>query len=266
MIGQNSSYGTLSLRLMAMLFLLILGGCGSIRPNYDISPSSHDRVAKDSQYNPSNFKPYTVRGQTYYPKIPEVGAQYTGIASWYGKESPNVHTADGEVFDTENIISAAHKTFPLPSIVEVTNLDNGKTIRVRVNDRGPFVDGRLIDLSKAAARAIGSYGHGTAHVRVTWLGPADKVTTAPVTYAAVKPPAEDGDDDGDGRFIVQLGAFSQRDNAEKAQARMDEARLDRKGSLYLVFLGPYSGAAAAEKHRQEALDEGFSSAVLKRYD
>eukprot|EP01042_Synura_sphagnicola_P030367 gene30367-39131_t len=148
MIGQKSSYGTLAIRLTTMLSLMILGGCGAIRPNYDVGPSSHARVAKDSHYNAANFKPYTVRGQTYYPKVPEAGEQYTGIASWYGKESPNLHTADGEVFDTENVISAAHKTFPLPSIVEVTNLDNCKTIRVRVNDRGPFVGDRLIDLSK----------------------------------------------------------------------------------------------------------------------
>ncbi len=263
MNGQSGSSFTLAFRLLALVSLMVLGGCGSVRPSYDVGVGGHARVARDSHYNPANFKPYTVRGQTYYPKVPEAGAQFTGIASWYGRESPNLHTANGEIFDTDNIISAAHKTFPLPSIVEVTNLDNGKTIRVRVNDRGPFVGDRLIDLSKAAARALGSYSSGTARVRVTWLGPADRISSTPGTYAAAKP-VDQGD--GSNRYIVQLGAFSQRDNAEKAQARMDEARLDRKGSLYLVFLGPYSDAAAAEKHRQDALDEGFSSAILKRYE
>ncbi|ESQ75262.1 SPOR domain-containing protein [Asticcacaulis sp. AC402] len=176
------------------------------------------------------------------------------MASWYGHESPNRHTADGEVFIADGI-SAAHKTFPLPSVAEVTNLDNGKTIRVRVNDRGPFSDGRIIDLSRGAAKALGVYTTGTAKVRVKFLGPAEPLPAQPV-YARPS-----GDDQS---FIVQLGAFSQESNAQRAQEKMDGARIDRRGEFYIVYLGPYTGADAAESHRQDSIDAGFTSAILKR--
>jgi rare lipoprotein A len=94
-----------------------------------------------------------------------------GVASWYGDAFHGRPTANGELFD-KDLVSAAHKTLPLPSLVEVTNLDNGKKLVVRVNDRGPFVDGRIIDLSHEAARQLGYADKGLAHVRVRYLGPA----------------------------------------------------------------------------------------------
>ena len=99
-----------------------------------------------------------------------------GVASWYGAQFHNRRTADGELFDMD-VPSAAHKTLPLPCIVEVTNLENGRKLQVRVNDRGPFVDGRVIDLSREAARQLGFYAKGTARVRVRYIGPAG--TTSP---------------------------------------------------------------------------------------
>ena len=215
------------------------------------------RVASNSQYNSGNFRPYTVHGQTYYPAVPDAGYSQTGVASWYAEES-GTRTADGEVFDPDGI-SAAHKTFPLPSVVEVTNLDNGRTLRLRVNDRGPFVDGRVMDLSRGAAKALGVYATGTARVRITWLGPADRVAAAPVYTAS----AATGDD---ARYIVQLGAFSQKDNARRAQDRMEAAHMDRRNGLYVVYLGPFRGAAAAEGQRQAAIDAGFHDAVLTHAD
>ena len=104
---------------------------------------------------------------TYYPQADE-SYDETGIASWYG---PNFHlalTANGEIFDM-NKVSAAHKTLPLPSVVLVTNLDNGRALKVRVNDRGPFVHGRIIDLSRRAAELLGTKDSGTAKVRVQYL-------------------------------------------------------------------------------------------------
>ena len=94
----------------------------------------------------------------------------TGQASWYGPGFYGNRTANGEVFDMD-LISAAHKTLPLPSIVEVTDLDTGRKLKVRVNDRGPFVSGRIIDLSKGAARKLGIYERGVARVRVRYIGP-----------------------------------------------------------------------------------------------
>jgi rare lipoprotein A len=115
--------------------------------------------------------PYQIQGTWYYPREQP---QYdeTGIASWYG---PNFHggrTANGEIFD-ENALTAAHRTLPLPVNVRITNLENGKSIIVRVNDRGPYAKGRIIDVSKGAAQLLGFLGRGTAKVRVTYVARAD---------------------------------------------------------------------------------------------
>ena len=116
------------------------------------------------------MKPYQVRGVWYTPRY-DPDYDQKGIASWYGEQFHNRSTANGETFDMD-LPSAAHKTLPLPSIVEVTDLDTGRKIRVRVNDRGPFVDGRIIDLSKAAAEQLGIARKSVARVRVRDLGPA----------------------------------------------------------------------------------------------
>ena len=115
-------------------------------------------------------QPYQVRGVWYYPKE-QPNYDEIGIASWYGEAFHNHYTADGEVFDM-TLPSAAHTTLPLPSLVEVTNLTNGKKLIVRVNDRGPFVDGRVIDLSKDAAAELGFVTAGVTRVRVRYVGRA----------------------------------------------------------------------------------------------
>lgn len=119
-------------------------------------------------------KPYEIKGIWYYPKA-DPDYDEKGVGSWYGEQFHNRRTANGEIFDMD-LPSAAHKTLPLPSIVEVTNLDNGRKMRVRVNDRGPFVGDRVIDLSKAAAEQLGYGRAGIAHVRVRYIGPAGKAT------------------------------------------------------------------------------------------
>ena len=111
--------------------------------------------------------PYTVKGITYYPHV-DYAYDQTGLASWYGEAFDGQYTANGEVFDL-NEITAAHKTLPLPSIVEVINLQNNRALRVRINDRGPFVDGRIIDVSRRVAQLLGFERSGTAMVRVRVL-------------------------------------------------------------------------------------------------
>lgn len=118
------------------------------------------------------MKPYQVRGKWYVPKDDPHYSE-VGIASWYGPQHQGRPTADGEIFDMRRP-TAAHKTLPLPCIVEVKNLANGKTIRVRVNDRGPFADGRIIDLSREAADELGFLQKGTAKVRVRYVGRAER--------------------------------------------------------------------------------------------
>ena len=134
-------------------------------------------------------KPYQIKGIWYYPKAePDYDEQ--GIGSWYGEQFHNRRTANGEIFDMD-LPSAAHKTLPLPSIVEVTNLDNGRKLKVRVNDRGPFVDGRIIDLSKAAAEQLGYGRAGVAHVRVRYVGPAGKTPFDTPRMIASAPPSRE---------------------------------------------------------------------------
>jgi rare lipoprotein A len=129
-----------------------------------------------------SMRPYEVDGQRYEPHV-YTHYDETGLASWYSYPPHTRRTADGEWFDARTL-TAAHKTLPLPSLVEVTNLDNGRRIEVRVNDRGPFVTGRIIDLTRAAADRLGFTGQGTAHVRVRLIGVADSAQTA---LAAIDP-------------------------------------------------------------------------------
>jgi rare lipoprotein A len=151
------------------------------------APSPYAR----SQGGPSGYKtgePYQVGGIWYVPHE-QPNYDETGIASWYGEAFQLKATADGEIFDM-NQFSAAHTTLPLPSMVEVTNLDNGRKLTVRVNDRGPFVGGRIIDLSQAAARELGYDRQGLARVRVRYVGPAPLAPPdAGVRYARATPPA-----------------------------------------------------------------------------
>ena len=131
-------------------------------------------------------EPYQVAGVWYVPhEQPDYDVR--GTASWYGDEFNQKPTANGEIFDM-GAISGAHTTLPLPSMVEVTNLDNGRKLMVRVNDRGPFVGGRVIDVSHAAARELGFDQQGLARVRVRYVGPAT-TPDASLRYAANTPPA-----------------------------------------------------------------------------
>ena len=111
--------------------------------------------------------PYTIKGVTYYPKV-DYGYDETGTASWYGAAFDGQYTANGEIFDL-NQITAAHRTLPLPSVVEVVNLQNNRALRVRVNDRGPFADGRILDVSRRVAQLLGFERSGTTRVRVRVL-------------------------------------------------------------------------------------------------
>jgi peptidoglycan lytic transglycosylase len=123
-------------------------------------------VSKAHQNAPYN-KSYTVRGKTYYPMRSAAGYKEEGVASWYGAESGNL-TAMGTRFNPQGL-TAAHKTLPLPSKVRVTNLRNGRSVDVVVNDRGPFKNNRLIDLSHGAAKKIGLHQQGLSKVRVVYL-------------------------------------------------------------------------------------------------
>jgi peptidoglycan lytic transglycosylase len=151
--------GDLGRRAAPLILALTLAGCGS---------TAHYRA----HYRPPHpvYKvgaPYEINGEWYYPAV-DYDYDRTGIASWYGEQFNEKYTANGEVFDL-NGLTAAHKTLPMPTVVRVTNLDNGRSLELRVNDRGPFVDGRIIDVSRRAAQLLGFETQGTAPVRVTVL-------------------------------------------------------------------------------------------------
>ena len=147
----------------------------------------NDRYAQSPQPAGSSAhqkigRPYQINGRTYVPARQD-DYDRQGVASWYGPNFDGRKTANGEIFDM-NGMSAAHTTLPLPSLVRVTNLENGRTIIVRVNDRGPFVNNRLIDLSKGAARELGYLRQGVARVRVQYVGPAVSNTGRANVYSA----------------------------------------------------------------------------------
>ena len=140
-------------------------------------------------YRAANLRPYEINGHRY---APEAFRRYEakGVASWYSYPSHTRHTATGEWYDPGRM-TAAHKTLPLPCEVEVTNLENGRKVRVRVNDRGPYADGRIIDLSRAAAEKLGFTRAGTTRVRVKLLGPAPIADSDQIELAEAAPAGED---------------------------------------------------------------------------
>ncbi len=189
-------------------------------------------------------RPYTVNGKPYYPLKSAHGFVEEGVASWYGPGFNGRKTASGERYDQEDM-TAAHKILPLGTRVRVTNDRNKRSVVVRINDRGPFVDNRVIDLSHRAAVDLGIIGRGTAWVRIRTEG--DVPNLAP-------------DGDISGAFYVQVGAFGERKNAVKLRDILaktgDRVRIDYgTNRLWNVQIGPWpdSDGAAANLARIRAL-------------
>jgi len=154
---------------LCLCLMALAAGCATQSQKGGAPSSPHYKVGKS----------YKVNGRWYHPEE-DPNYSKVGVASWYGPQFHGRLTANGEIFDM-NLMSAAHTTMPLPSLAEVTNLENGRSVIVRVNDRGPFVDNRIIDMSRAAARYLGFEQQGTAKVRVRYAGPAPLTASAPKT-------------------------------------------------------------------------------------
>ena len=207
-------------------------------------------------------RPYSVLGSDYTP-LQEVGKyKASGNASWYGKKFHGQKTSTGEIYDMYGM-TAAHPTLPIPSYARVTSLVNGKSVVVRVNDRGPFHPGRIIDLSYTAAWKLGLVGGGSGMVEVQSLVPGEPVPDTPPTLLASKAeeplPAKAAEekplpeiDDSRGSWL-QLGAFGNRDNAEALKSRLARELGDMgsklvvrpAGNLFRVQLGPWVDAQEA---------------------
>ncbi|MBI1196087.1 MAG: septal ring lytic transglycosylase RlpA family protein [Gammaproteobacteria bacterium] len=218
-----------------------------------------------------NPETYVVDGIQYAVLKDSKGFVQTGVASWYGYKFHGRYTSSREPYDMY-AMTAAHKTLPLPTYAEVRNLDNGRRVIVRINDRGPFVAGRILDLSYAAANRLGIDKTGTGRVEIRTIDPAQPPAlsqpptlvqqTKPAASALTEPkPAENG-------LYLQLGAYSQRDNAERAWKRIDGSFPELAGlsmsrdpatALYRVRIGPLPDQASADRIIQRLAQAGIGN-------
>lgn len=219
---------------------------------YSSNKSYYNNSPEKKRYSSSTMRPYVVRGIRYHPTVVSVGDVFKGNASWYG---PNFHgklTSNGERYNMWGM-TAAHKTLPMNTIVKVTNLRNNKSTVVRINDRGPFVATRIIDLSKAAASKINMIGHGTAPVKLEILGFEGKgAKRIPTKKELKKSPQKKSI----AHFALQIASFSKIDGALKTQEKYDGTSgystiiLDKetnRGRMFKVLLKGF-------KSEQEARD------------
>ncbi len=237
------------LRALLALAMLLLAACGGQvkdgPPARDVDVSMiPDAVPR---YEPitraGNKNPYRVLGKTYHLLPSSKNYRARGLASWYGTKFHGNMTSNGEKYDMY-AMTAAHKTLPIPCYVQVTNLHNGRKVIVRVNDRGPFHDDRIIDLSYAAAKKLGIFAAGTAEVEVVAIDPA-AYQRSPVAAAPAPAPAASRS----GGEFLQVGAFSSRraaDNYRRQNLGDLElpSRIRRDSSdgreLYKVLVGPFA--------------------------
>ncbi len=207
-------------------------------------------------------KPYIVNGTRYDPLRSHQGFVEEGLASWYGEDFHGKKTSNGEIYDM-HAMTAAHKTLPLGVHVKVRNMANGLETTVRVNDRGPFVKGRIIDLSYAAAKKLGVVGPGTAPVRVEALGYRVEDASGQVAYQA--PVSYDI-----GSYAIQVGAFTVAENARRLAAEL-KSRYGHSaihqgwvnGKLfYRVRAGKYDSLEAAETARENFEGRGYPNSFV----
>ena len=241
-------------------------------------------------------KPYQIAGIWYYPKD-DRDYDETGVASWYGPGFHAKSTANGEPYDMDGM-TAAHKTLPLPSFVEVTNLENGRNVTLRVNDRGPFIGNRIIDLSRRSAQLVGVDRKGTARVRVRRVHPSEReiarlglgrpaapavmlaerpgtkpsAVPAPAPAAAAMPiavampvaPVLPTPAPVAGTLFVQVAALSDRERAATLAADLESfaspAIEATPAGIFRVRLGPFPDASAAAKVLAEVRAAGYSDA------
>jgi peptidoglycan lytic transglycosylase len=243
--------------VLAWLALCGLAACGGSPPRDgagagsaeipDLPGSAIPRAEPPSRYG--NGPVYKVLGKTYSVLPSSSGYQERGVASWYGEQFHGKLTSSRETYDMYSM-TAAHKTLPLPTYVRVRNLRNNKSVVVRVNDRGPFVHNRIIDLSYAAAQKLDMVGDGTSLVEITAIGfdeaggdqPVRQVTQPPAGSVAAGATAAPSP-----RSFVQVGAFGNRDNADRRKAMLVQngvdnviidADTDVSPALYRVRIGP----------------------------
>ena len=253
--------------ILRLSLLLCLTSCACGRHyNIPVEYPSKKLIVLPGKTEGRGFKPYIINGEKYYPLPDSEGFVQYGKASWYGEEFHCRPTSSGEIFDMYRK-SAAHKTLPLGTYVKAVNLSNNKEIVVRINDRGPFVKGRIIDLSYAAAKEIGLTGPGVAEVMIAALGRGVGEIESPL---GVKPVVEITDLSR-GEFTIQVGAFKSKKNALRLSDQMkvifdyvDVAVCDDKdkGPIYRVRVSKSKTLTEAEKIEKELEANGFEEAFI----
>lgn len=267
----------LSLLLAAALGLTFLGGCTSSPDKAPATPqkSSGDRyhlkddaypdaapdvsqvpnaVPRYEPYSRKGNKAYTVRGKSYQVLPSAQNFRESGIASWYGTKFHGYHTSNGEVYDMY-AMTAAHKTLPLPSFVKVRNIDNNKEVIVRVNDRGPFHEGRVIDLSYAAAHKLDMLKTGTARVVIETI-------YFPSPESEIQATATDPNN-----YFIQLVASGDKNKLNDLGKELSSRyqlgyRLQQSGELYRLQLGPLGHEGIASKLLQKIRQQGYPTGYL----
>lgn len=265
---------------LVMLLCVLLAACSGSKPkpksNAPYNPND-GRYKHDKDFGPSedidlshipdavpryevrtragNKNPYTVLGKTYHLIDDETSYKERGNASWYGNKFNGYHTSNGELYDMY-AMTGAHKTLPIPSYVRVTNLDNGKSVVVRINDRGPFHQGRIIDLSYAAAQRIGIHKTGTGRVEVEIALPGDAPPIPRRAENNVAKPVEAALPPG---TYLQVGAFGNKQSAQDFAATLGTkltfpvviSSAATPKEIHRVRLGPFKDA----KNLQMARDQ-----------
>ncbi len=261
------------IKTLLVTLVLIFGGCTTKNGSYSYRPVKPSQKYPSEQLamNPSTvykpngelhatMRPYTVMGNEYCPTVVRVGDSFSGRASWYGPDFHGKSTSNGEGYDMYSM-TAAHKTLPMNTVVRVTNIQNGKQAIVRINDRGPFVANRIIDLSYAAAQQTGVAQHGTADVRLDVLGfePASARTVDMQSMA--QGPRERVMNN----FYVQIGSFERFEGASVTKqhysnfhgysAIIKDTEYNNK-RLFRVWLGGFKSEAEARDFISRGYFEG----------
>lgn len=272
--------------IVVVLLASALAGCASTGRQQAETGIDHATIISPQRTRAGNPPVYEVFGERYYVSNSSEDYRERGIASWYGKDFHGRSTANGETYDMYGL-TAAHKTLPIPTWVEVTNLSNGRRVIVKINDRGPFVDDRLIDLSYAAANEIGMVNAGTARVEVRALGVpvGGDVGAAPVLAAQptpeararfdVLPRAMAAEPSATARpmqqVFAQVGAFSDRDNAQRMVDRLEAggqrnvfvlSQTVGRNELHRVRIGPLADVAAFDDLRRGLAALGVRDSLL----
>ncbi|WP_350283138.1 septal ring lytic transglycosylase RlpA family protein [Nitrosomonas sp.] len=236
--------------------------------------SISDAVPRIEPLKTTTMRPYVALGKTYTPMTSLKPYKAHGHASWYGKRYHGKRTASGEVYDMYSM-TAAHPTLPIPSYVRVTNLQNGSSVVVRINDRGPFLENRLIDLSYVAAYKLGVLADGSARVEVESIIPGRFGSADPPVMTRKQTSGESkvASSKDNGKFYLQLAAFESAHNAQSylTQLRSEfpsitqQTRINQTSGLHKILVGPFPNLEAANRTANIITTAGSPEPILVQH-